>query len=124
MALARIKKIMNIRGQMRIPPLEAEAHRFSVGQIVRMKGRLGIIPMTDDIFRITGTLPARDNILQYRVRNDGESYERVAAEDNLELVGTGPEAPAASSATWSGLAAGPPVAAKSGHASSRSKSRK
>ena len=118
---------MNIRGHMRIPPLEAEAHRFSVGQLVRMKGRLGVIPKTDEIFRITGTLPARDNILQYRLRSDGEIYERVAAEDNLELVGA--EASTVvevhSSSSWTGSPSMErAAAAKGGLTPTRAKTRR
>jgi hypothetical protein len=37
-------------------------------------------------YRITGTLPARGGVLQYRIRNDDEPHERVMAEDKLELV--------------------------------------
>jgi hypothetical protein len=72
---------------MRVAPLEATAHQFSVGQIVRIKGRSGGFPKADAVFRITATLPTRDNFPQYRVRSDRESHERVAAEDALELVG-------------------------------------
>ncbi len=80
---------MSIRdhGATRTPPLEAAIHQFSVGQIVRMRSRSGVFPKTVELFRITRTLPARDNLPQYRLRGDGENYERVATEDNLELVG-------------------------------------
>ena len=49
--------------QMRNAPLEAANHQFSVGQIVRMRSRSGVFPKTDEVFRITRTLPARDNLL-------------------------------------------------------------
>lgn len=65
---------------------DAEAHRFAVGQVVRLRGRSGDWPLTGELYHVTGTLPARDNALQYRIRNDGERYERVAIEDDLELV--------------------------------------
>ena len=41
---------------------------------------------TAEVFRITATLPARDNSPQYRMRNDEERHERVTTEDNLEEV--------------------------------------
>ena len=83
---------MNIRGHghVRVAPLEATDHHFSVGQTVRIKGRSGSFPNPDEIFRITRTLPTQDNYPQYRVRSEGESYERVAPEDALELVETEP----------------------------------
>lgn len=95
---------MSIRGpgHTRNPSLEAEVHRFSVGQIVRIRSRSGVFPKTDEVFRITRTLPARDNLLQYRLRSDGENYERVATEDNLELVGDEPVAGDAAATSWTG----------------------
>ena len=60
------------------------AHRFAIGQSVRLRGRFGLPLDTAEIYRITGTLPARDNSPQYRMRNDEERHERVTTEDNLE----------------------------------------
>jgi hypothetical protein len=60
------------------------AHRFVIGQSVRLRGRFGLPLNTAEIYRITGTLPARDNSPQYRMRNDEERHERVTTEDNLE----------------------------------------
>jgi hypothetical protein len=65
-------------------------HRFAVGEVVRLTSRIGDWLKTDEVYRITGTLPARDNSLQYRIRSDNERYERVAIEDSLELVRTEP----------------------------------
>jgi hypothetical protein len=41
---------------------------------------------TADIYHITGTLPPRGEFPQYRIRNDNERHERVAAQDDLEPV--------------------------------------
>lgn len=65
---------------------EPTPHLFHVGQLVRVKSRVGVSPKTAGLFRITGTMPARDNSPQYRIRNDGECHERVATEDSLEPV--------------------------------------
>ena len=62
------------------------AHRFAIGQSVRLRGRSGMPLDTAEVFRITATLPARDNSPQYRMRNDEERHERVTTEDNLEEV--------------------------------------
>ena len=106
--------------------LEAAVHRFSVGQIVRMRSRSGVFPKTDGVFRITRTLPARDNLLQYRLRSDGENYERVATEDTLELVGAESVTEDAASTTWTGWtsAEASTATAKGGHAPPRGKSRR
>ena len=64
-------------------------HLFTVGQAVRLKAGVGTLPNKfEDIYRITGTLPPRDNSLQYRIRNDDEGHERVTTEDSLEPVDT------------------------------------
>ena len=64
------------------------AHRFAVGQTVRLKGSFGMSPNAAEVYRVTGKLPARDNSPQYRIRNDEERHERVTTEDNLEETGT------------------------------------
>ena len=119
---------MNIRApsHMRVTPLETAVHQFTVGQIVRIRSKSGVFPKTDDVFRITRTLPIQDNFPQYRLRNDGESYERVAAEDALELVG----AELAARADAAGVGAGwtsaaiSTAAAKAGRGAPRAKPRK
>ena len=68
------------------------AHRFAIGQSVRLRGRFAMPLDTAETFRITATLPARDNSPQYRMRNDDERYERVTTEDNLEEIQTPPAA--------------------------------
>ena len=63
----------------------AVTHRFAVGQTVRLKRGSGMWP-----YRITATLPPRDNSPQYRIRNEEERHERVTTEDNIELISASP----------------------------------
>ncbi|SFT44229.1 MULTISPECIES: hypothetical protein [unclassified Mesorhizobium] len=65
-------------------------HRFAVDQLVRLKGRFGLSPTTEEVYRITGTLPERNNSPQYRIRNDEERYERVTTEDSIEACEAAP----------------------------------
>ena len=65
-------------------------HLFTIGQAVRLRGNFGTFPKTSEIYHITGTLPARGDSLQYRIRSDGELHERVATQDSLEPVDTSP----------------------------------
>ena len=65
---------------------EAATHLFTTGQIVRLKGGFGLQSQSADTYRITATLPPRGDSQQYRIRNDGEHYERVATQDSLEAV--------------------------------------
>lgn len=61
-------------------------HRFAVGQFVRLNNGFARTLTPAAIYQITGMLPARENLLQYRIRSDGEPYERVTSEDDLEPV--------------------------------------
>lgn len=69
---------------------ETATHLFRIGQMVRMKSRFGISPRTAEFFRITGTLPPRDNSPQYRIRSGDERHERVATQETLEAAGVPP----------------------------------
>jgi hypothetical protein len=72
---------------------EAATHLFTTGQIVRLKGGFGLQSQSADTYRITATLPPRGDSQQYRIRNDGEHYERVATQDSLEAVSIPPPGP-------------------------------
>ena len=61
-------------------------HRFSIGQSVRLPNRLGMLKTNDLVFKVTGTMPAKDRLPQYRIRSDEERHERVVTEDMLEVV--------------------------------------
>ena len=90
--LALLLQAQTAVSRIEISPANAE---IQVGQSVRLRGRFGLPLNTAEIYRITATLPARDNSPQYRMRNDDERHERVATEDNLE------EAPAIAAAAVS-----------------------
>ena len=67
-------------------PRNAVKHLFSIGQSVRLKGGFQRSPKIGDVYRITATLPPRDNLLQYRIRHDEERHERVTTQDCLEPI--------------------------------------
>ncbi|WP_112815676.1 hypothetical protein [Ensifer sp.] len=75
----------SIRTPAGAPPI----HRFHVGQLVRTKDPLTRESTTGETYRITATLPIRDNALQYRIQSSREIHERVADESNLEVVASG-----------------------------------
>ncbi|PBC00897.1 hypothetical protein [Mesorhizobium sp. WSM3860] len=64
----------------------APPRRFDLGQAVRLKGGLGTGPTSAEVYRVTRTLPPRENSPQYRIRSDAEPHERVVTEDRLEPV--------------------------------------
>ena len=65
---------------------ETPMHLFTIVQAVRLRGSFRSFPKTSEVYRITGTLPPREESPQYRIRNDDERHERVTTQDNLELV--------------------------------------
>ncbi|MEI3852036.1 MULTISPECIES: hypothetical protein [Ensifer] len=77
---------------IRSPRDQPPVHRFHVGQLVRSRGALTSESIVGETYRITATLPIRDNALQYRIRSNGECHERVTDEGNLELVDAGKDA--------------------------------
>ncbi len=67
---------------------DAPTHLYAVGQAVRLKGGFMRRSQGANIYHITGTLPSRGELPQYRIRNDDERHERVATQDNLEPAKT------------------------------------
>lgn len=65
---------------------EKPTHLFAVGQMVRIRSRIGMAVKDAETFHVKATLPAKDGSPQYRIRSDRESHERVTTEDNLEGV--------------------------------------
>ncbi|GAB2185868.1 hypothetical protein [Roseibium sp. LAB1] len=62
-------------------------HSFRIGQAVRLKNVFGGKGTSGLTYRVTGRLPARDGVPQYRIQSDGEAYERMTRQDQLEAVG-------------------------------------
>ncbi len=78
--------VLTYRSQTRRRGQQPASHLFRIGQIVRMTSRFGVSPYAADLYRITATLPPRDNSLQYRIRSDEERHERVVTQDTLEAA--------------------------------------
>jgi hypothetical protein len=58
--------------------------RFTIGQTVRLRHRIGLPPGVPSTFEVSGFLPLRDDVYQYRVRGTHEKHDRVIAEDELD----------------------------------------
>ena len=68
------------------PRTDTPSHLFAIGQTVRMKSRSGLAQKTAELFQIKSRMPVKDGSLQYRIRSEQETYERVTTEDNLEVA--------------------------------------
>ena len=81
---------MTISISPRFPPRpmrrDKMMHHYAVGQEVRFKMDFMMRFNASPIYHITATLSPRGESPQYRIRNDDERHERVAAQDDLEPV--------------------------------------
>ena len=81
---------MTITNDIRAPsapaPRDPSLHLYGLGEMVRLKGGFGISADAGSVYRITGTLPARGDSPQYRIRSDDERHERVATQETLEPI--------------------------------------
>lgn len=66
----------------------SSTHLFEVGQPVRLKSGFGKMNMSSETYRVTCKLPISGGLPQYRIRCENEPYERVAAQDLLEPIGS------------------------------------
>jgi len=63
--------------------LSNSAHRFSLGQEVRLTGGFRT---SGNVYVVTAILPPIEGSPQYHIRNEAEKFERMAAQANLEPV--------------------------------------
>ena len=68
---------------MRAPQLRA--HRFRVGQTVLYTSSPISRPGASGTYKVVKLLPSDGDDYQYRIKNTGEAFERVAKESQLEL---------------------------------------
>ena len=58
-------------------------HLFSVGDRVSLAATMRAADLGQDIFTVKARMPHVGTRLQYRVKTDGEPYERVVTEEQL-----------------------------------------
>jgi len=66
------------------PPL-LRAHKFRVGQTVLYTSSPISRPGASGTYKVVKLLPSDGDDYQYRIKNSGEAFERVAKESQLEL---------------------------------------
>jgi hypothetical protein len=64
-------------------------HIYTVGQQVSFDRRIGTYLKRAGVFTVTKLLPPLGTELQYRVKSEGEAYERVASEHELHVAELG-----------------------------------
>jgi len=68
---------------MRSPVLRA--HRYRVGQTVLYTSSPITRPGASGTYKVVRLLPSDGDDYQYRIKNSGEAFERVAKESQLEI---------------------------------------
>lgn len=66
-------------------------HLFAIGDAVHMKSGFRQLADEKGVYRVTATMPARDGVPQYRIRNDDERHERVTTQEHLLPANSAPQ---------------------------------
>jgi hypothetical protein len=74
-----VAQIAAVRGAM------LRTHRFRVGQTVLYTSSPISRPGASGTYKVVKLLPSDGDDYQYRIKNPGEAFERVAKESQLEL---------------------------------------
>jgi hypothetical protein len=80
---AEIKAIAVAEVTALSPPVRA--HKFRVGQTVSYTSSPITRPGATGSYKVVRLLPSDGDDYQYRIKNPGEAFERVAKESQLEL---------------------------------------
>jgi hypothetical protein len=76
---------VNVAHQMAMRPPMLRAHKFRVGQTVLYTSSPISRPGASGTYKVVKLLPSDGDDYQYRIKNPGEAFERVAKESQLEL---------------------------------------
>lgn len=60
-------------------------HQFKLGQLVDYNPGKGSVPASARGYKIVQLLPGEGNGLQYRIKSETETFQRVAAERDLTV---------------------------------------
>jgi len=58
-------------------------HAFAIGNKVRLAVAPSLSNARPGPYTIVALLPERDGVFQYRIKSDGEPYQRIVKEDQL-----------------------------------------
>lgn len=68
-----------------VPAAPLQTHKFHVGQTVSYTSSPITRPGATGSYKVVRLLPSDGDDYQYRIKNPGEAFERVAKESQLEL---------------------------------------
>jgi hypothetical protein len=70
--------------QIAVPSATFRAHKFRVGETVLYTSSPITRPGASGAYKVVKLLPSDGDDYQYRIKNSGEAFERVAKESQLE----------------------------------------
>jgi hypothetical protein len=76
---------VSVAQKISMPGPRLRAHRFRVGQTVLYTSSPISRPGASGSYEVVKLLPSDGDDYQYRIKNAGEAFERVAKESQLEL---------------------------------------
>ena len=76
---------VSVAKQIAMPGPMLRAHKFRVGQTVLYTSSPITRPGASGTYKVVKLLPSDGDDYQYRIKNSGEAFERVAKESQLEL---------------------------------------
>ena len=83
--VARAAADVPVAKQIAMPGAALRAHKFRVGQTVLYTSSPITRPGASGSYKVVKLLPSDGDDYQYRIKNPGEAFERVAKESQLEL---------------------------------------
>jgi hypothetical protein len=75
---------VSVAKQIAMPSAMLRAHKFRVGQTVLYTSSPISRPGASGAYKVVKLLPSDGDDYQYRIKNSGEAFERVAKESQLE----------------------------------------
>ena len=84
-AVAAMTVTVAVAHQLPVPTAVLRAHKYRVGQTVLFTSSPITRPGASGTYKVIKLLPSDGDDYQYRIKNPGEAFERVAKESQLEL---------------------------------------
>ena len=84
MAIAAVAATVTVAQVTARSPM-SRSHRFRVGQTVLYTSSPITRPGASGTYKVVKLLPSDGDDYQYRIKNPGEAFERVAKESQLEV---------------------------------------
>jgi hypothetical protein len=84
-AVLTIAAAVTVAHQLAVRSPSLRAHKFRVGQTVLYTSSPISRPGASGTYKVVKLLPSDGDDYQYRIKNPGEAFERVAKESQLEL---------------------------------------